>query len=130
MNDLIQQLIAQLNVDEAQARGGAGLAFQVAEDKLGESFSAVTDALPWVRDLIGEAPATGGGMGAMLGGLASSLGGGSLGNLAEVVDGMRKLNLDPGTFRQFVPVILEVVQAKAGPEVARLLASVVNPDAG
>ena len=60
--ELIQQLVSSLGVNEDQAKGGAGLLFNLAKDKLGSGdFQQLTNAIPGVQDLLGAAPASGGG---------------------------------------------------------------------
>ena len=99
MNELIQQLVSQLGVNPDQAKGGAGLLFKMVQGKLGGDFSKITQALPAVTDLIKAAPAEGGAS-KLLGGLASSIGGGKAGglaNLASLAGGFSQLKLDPAT---------------------------------
>lgn len=128
MQELVQMLVSQLGVEEGQARGGAGLLFKFAQDKLGGDFSKVAEVIPDVQNLIKAAP-SGGGLGGMLGGLASSLGGGSLGDLAELAGGFGKLKLDPSMIQKFAPIVLDFVKQKAGPEVAGLLGQLLAKSA-
>ena len=75
MQELIQQLVSQLGVQDGQAKGGAGLLFKLAKDKLGDAdFGQITDAVGNVDDLIGAAPKVGG-AGGLLGSIASAVGG-------------------------------------------------------
>jgi hypothetical protein len=70
---LIQQLVSQLGVQEGQARGGAGLLFKLAKDRLGSGeFSQIAQKVPGAEELSKEAPKSGGMMGAM-GGWPQSL---------------------------------------------------------
>ena len=122
--ELLQMLTDNLGVSGEQAQGGAGLLFKMAKDKLGSGdFQQVADAVPGIDDLMAKAP-DGGSMGGALGGFASSIGGGSLGNLAGLAAGFSQLNLDSGMVTKFVPVILSFVQSKGGDGVKGLLASV------
>ncbi|HMO02980.1 MAG TPA: DUF2780 domain-containing protein [Kiritimatiellia bacterium] len=118
--DLIQQIVNTVGVNEQQAKGGAGLLFKLAQDKLAAGdFAKLSQALPEVVSLITSAPpASGGGL---LGSLAGALGGGSLGGLASLAGALTSLKLDPQTISQFVPVILDVVKQKGGPELAAML---------
>ena len=127
MNDLIQQLVSQLGVQEGQAKGGAGLLFKLAQDKLGGDFSKLTSALPGVLDLVKAAPS--GGAAGALGGLASAFGGkagGALGGLASLAGGLSQLKLDQGTLAKFVPVILAFVQGKGGDGLKALLEKAIK----
>ncbi len=126
MNELIQMIISQLGVSEDQAKGGAGLLFKLAQEKLGGGdFSKLTDAIGSVDDLIGAAPAEGAVSG-LLGGLAGKLGADSLGDLASLVSGFKKLDLDAGMVQQFVPQILEFVKTKGGDEIMDLLQGILK----
>ncbi|MEO1132788.1 MAG: DUF2780 domain-containing protein [Cyanobacteria bacterium J06639_1] len=133
MIELIQQLTQTVGVQEDQAKGGAGLLFQMAQQKLGaEKFAQVSDCVPGMSDLLSAAPAAGGGGGGLagaLGGLAGGLGGqagGNLGNLASLAGGFTQLGLNPTSIGQFVPVILSFVQSKGGEGVKEILASALK----
>jgi hypothetical protein len=122
--DLIQQIVNAVGVSEQQAKGGAGLLFKLAQDKLAAGdFSKLTQALPEVASLIKSAPSSSGG--GLLGSLAGALGGGSLGGLASLAGAMTSLKLDPQTISQFIPVILDVVKQKGGPELAAMLSKLL-----
>lgn len=130
--ELVQQLTQSLGVQEEQAKGGAGLLFQMAQQKLGsEQFSQVSACVPGMSEMLAAAPAGGGGGGGLagaLGGLAGGLGGqaGNLGNLASLAGGFTKLGLNPTSISQFVPVILSFVQSKGGEGVKEILASALK----
>ncbi len=121
--DLIQEIIKVVGVNEAQAKGGAGLLFKMAQDKLpGAEFTNLTKALPQIPDLIKSIPSSGGGlMGAL-----SSLGGGKLGDLAGMAGSLSALKLDPMILKKFIPVILDLVKQKAGPELSSALSSLMS----
>lgn len=121
--ELVDELVKKLGVSEDAAKGGAGLLFKLAQDKLGSGdFSKVAGAVPEISDLIKSAPESGGLMGG-LGKLATGLGGGaaSLGGLASMAGGFSKLGLDSGMIGRFLPVILSFVESKGGPAVKALL---------
>ena len=133
--ELIQQLVSSLGVNEDQAKGGAGLLFNLAKDKLGSGdFQQLTNAIPGVQDLLGAAPASGGGsmMGA-LGGVASSLGGSlggkmeGLGDLANLAGGFSQLGLSSDMVGKFVPIVLSFVQNQGGDAMKGILEKVLNP---
>ena len=125
--ELIEQLMRNLGVNEDQAKGGAGLLFKLAKEKLGEGeFSQVAQQVPSINDLIGAAPKAGGITGALKG-LASGLSGGSkLAGLAGLADGFSKLGLDAGMIGKFLPIILSFVQSKGGDSVKGLLEKVLK----
>jgi hypothetical protein len=123
MNELIGQLVQQLGVQEGQAKGGAGLLLKLAQQKLGGDFGKVAQAIPGAQDLIKDAPEAGGAA-KLLGGLASAIGGGKAGGLADLASlagGFSQLKLDSGMVQKFIPVIISFVQSKAGKDVVALL---------
>ncbi|MFH0909453.1 MAG: DUF2780 domain-containing protein [bacterium] len=125
MNELIGQLVQQLGVQEGQAKGGAGLLFKLAQNKMGGDFSKVAGAVPGVADLIKAAPEAGGASN-LMGGFASAIGGGKAGDLAALAGSFSQLKLDPSMISKFVPVILSFVQSKGGKDVVALLSKVLQ----
>ena len=126
--DLIQTLTSQLGITEDQAKGGSGLLFKIAKEKLGaDEFSQLVGAVPGVDNLLSSAPQSGGLLGA-LGGVASSLGGGAgqLGNLASLAGGFKNLNLDSDMIGKFIPIIISFVQSHGGDTVKKLLEKVLK----
>jgi len=127
--ELVQQLVAGTGVSNSQAEGGAGLLFGLLKDKLSSGdFSRVADAVPGVEGLIDAAPDAGGGLGGLLGGVASALGGGELGKLATLAGGFGKLDLDAGMIGKFVPILLSYLQTKGGGDLAALVGRVLQGD--
>lgn len=126
--ELIQQLTQGLSVDETQAKGGAGLIFKMAKEKLGDGkFAQVASAVPGVSSLMGEAPEAGKGLAGAIGGLAGAVGaGGSVANIASLAGGFSQLGLNPGMATKFVPIILSFVQSKGGDGVKDILAGVLK----
>ena len=126
--ELIEQLIQNLEINENQAKGGAGLIFKLAQEKLGDGeFAQLASAIPVVSNLIGEAPQPGGGLAGALGSLAGAMGGGSqLANMAALAGGFGQLGLNPTMVSQFVPIILSFVQDRGGEQVKSLLAGVLK----
>jgi hypothetical protein len=126
--ELIQDLVKNLGVSENAAKGGAGLIFKMAQDKLpAGDFSKVLGADPGIGDLMKAAPESGGGIGG-LGKLASGLGGdiGKLGNLASLAGGFSKLGMDSGMIGKFLPIILSFVGRKGGTGVQSILEKVLK----
>ena len=126
--ELIQQLTQGLNVNEEQARGGAGLIFKMAQEKLGDGeFARVASAVPNVSNLIGAAPQSGGGLAGAIGGLTGAMGAsGNVANMAALAGGFSQLGLNPGMATKFVPIILSFVQNKGGDGVKDILAGVLK----
>ena len=128
MNELIGELVSKLGIQEGQAKGGAGLLFKLAQQKLGSDFSKVASAVPGMDEMISAAPQAGGLVQAA-GGLLGKLGGakaGGLADLAGLAGGFSQLKLDSGMVARFVPVILEFVKGKGGQEVVALLSKVLQ----
>ncbi|ETX09165.1 DUF2780 domain-containing protein [Candidatus Entotheonella palauensis] len=132
--ELVQQLVSGLGIQEDQAKGGAGLLFQLAKDKLsGGEFDQIAAHVPEMGDLLSAAPAAdngGGGLGGALGGIASALGGsaGGLGSLASLAGGFSQLGLDAGMIGQLAPIVISFVQGKGGDQVSGLLQGVLSGD--
>ena len=122
MKELIDMLTKNLGVSGAQAEGGAAVLFKAAKDKLGgEEFGKLLGGVPGLSDLMHKAPAAGGGgLGGLLGGLAGSMGG-NAGAIATILGGFGKLGLTADHARKFVPVILEFLKSKVGPDVVSKL---------
>ncbi|HEU4591020.1 MAG TPA: DUF2780 domain-containing protein [Steroidobacteraceae bacterium] len=122
MKELIDMLTGSLGVDARQAEGGAAVLFKAARDKLGEGeFSRLSAAVPGLSDLVTKAPSSGGGgLGGLLGGIAGAMGGNAA-LISTIVGGFGKLGLTTEDAKRFVPVILEFLHSKAGPEVVSRL---------
>lgn len=122
MKELIDMLTGALGVNAGQAEGGAAVLFKAARDKLGEGeFSRLLGGLPGISDLLQKAPASGGGgLGGLLGGLASAVGGNAA-LISTVVGGFGKLGLTTEDAKRFVPVILDFLHRKVGPDVVSKL---------
>ena len=126
--ELIQQLTSNLEVDESQAKGGAGLIFQLAQQQLGDSeFAQVANVVPGISELMGAAPDAGGGLASAIGGLAGAFGGGGkVASIAALAGGFGQLGLNPAMVSQFVPIILSFVQNQGGDGVKEILAQVLK----
>jgi hypothetical protein len=126
--EIVQLLTQQLGITQEQAKGGAGLLFQQAKEKLGaDDFGQVADAVPGMNEILGAAPEPEGAAGA-LGGLMSKFGADAnqLGSLAGLAAGFKSLGLDAGMIGKFVPVILSYVKSKGGDTVKDLLDGVLS----
>jgi hypothetical protein len=117
MKELIDTLTGALGVDARQAEGGAAVLFKAAKDKLGEAeYSRLLGGVPGLSDLIGKAPAAGGGLGGLLGGITGAMGGNAA-LIGAVVGGFGKLGLTTDDAKRFVPVILDFLRRQVGPDV-------------
>ena len=127
MMELVQQLVAGTGVSASQAEGGAGLLFGLVKDQLSSGeFARVAGAVPGVEGLIDAAPSSGGGIGGLLGGVASALGGQELGNLASLASGFSKLDLDTGMIGKFIPIVLSYLQQQGGGDLVSLVSKVLK----
>ena len=130
--DLINQLVSNLGVSEEQAKGGAGMLFKLAQDKLSSGdFAEITDKVSGVDDMLSAAPAAAGdGLMGAVGGLMSSAGGGAgnLGVLTNLAGGFDKLGMDSGMIGRFVPVVLDFVRNQGGDTVGNLMKDVLSPN--
>ncbi len=126
--ELVQLLTQNLGIEENQAKGGAGLIFELAKQKLDDGeFSQVAGAIPGVSELINAAPQPGTGLAGAIGGLAGALGGGgNIANLAALAGGFTQLGLNPAMVSQFVPVILSFAQNQGGDRIKNILAEVLK----
>ena len=121
MKELVDLLTKNLGVSAPQAEGGAAVLFKAAKEKLGGAeFDQLLGGVPGLGDLLKKAPASGGGLGGMLGGLAGAMGGNAA-LIATIVGGFGKLGLTADHAKKFVPLIMEVLKSKAGPDVAAKL---------
>lgn len=126
MLELVQQLVAGAGVSEGQAEGGAGLIMRLLKDQLSSAdFAQLGAAVPGAHDLVDKAPDAGG-LGGMLGSVASALGGSQLGNLATLAEGFSQLGLDSGMIGKFVPIVVQFIQQQGGERIASLVAAALQ----
>jgi hypothetical protein len=120
MQELTDLLMKRLKVDNQQAQGGAAILFKAAKEKLGgPEFNRLLGSVPGLDSLMARAPEAKSGAG-LLGGLAA-LAGGNAAIIASIAQGFSKLGLSTGHAQGFVPVILDFLRTKVGPDaVARL----------
>jgi hypothetical protein len=125
--ELVQQLILNLGLSEEQAQGGAGLLLGLLKHKLSETdFAQVSGAVPDSEGLIEKAPEAGGGLGGLLGGVASALGGSQLGELASLAGGFSKLGLDADMIGKLVPILVSFLESKGGEGLAGIVSKVLE----
>ena len=125
--ELVQQLISNLGLSEEQAQGGAGLLLGLLKDKLPETdFAQVSGVVPDSEGLIDKAPEAGGGLGGLLGGVAASLGGSQLGDLASLAGGFSKLGLDADMIGKFIPILLSFLESEGGEDLAGIVSKVLE----
>lgn len=122
MNELIDMVIGQLGVNDGQAKGGLGIIFKLAQEKLGGDFGQITDVIGDVQGLIDSAPEAGG-LGSLVGGLGGMLGGKAdqLGDIAELASGFKGLDLDASMVGKFGEVVMDFIKSKGGDSLIPLL---------
>ena len=123
MKELIDGLMKDLGISAAQAEGGAAVLLKAAKDKIGAAeFDSQLGGVPGLHDLLKKAPASGGGgaLGGLLGGLAGAMGGNAA-LIATIVGGFGKLGLKAEDAKKFVPVIIDFLRTKVGPDVVSRL---------
>lgn len=130
MMELVQQLVAGASVSQQQAEGGAGLLLGLLKEQLSSGdFTQVAQAIPGAEALIEATPGSdNGGLGGLLGGMVSSLGGSDIGSLASLASGFSKLDLDPGMIGKFIPILLSFLQSKGGEDLSSMVGKVLRGD--
>ena len=126
--ELLQEISKQLGVSEEQAKGGAGMVFNLAKNKLGpDEFGRISELLPGMDDLLSAAPKPGG-VASAIGGIASAFGqkAGHLGDMAGLISGFKSIGLDSGMAAKFIPMILSFVKGKGGEGIGGLLEDVLK----
>ena len=128
--ELIQQLTSALDISEAQAQGGAGLLLHLAKSQLHrDEFAQLTPSIGNIDDLLQAAPSSQGGIGGVMGGMASAPGDATtdLNNEVSVANGFSQLNLDRNMIQKFVPILLAFVQEQGGDHAKTLLEKGLRP---
>lgn len=128
MDDIIKTLAAQLGIGAGQAEAGAGAILKlIREQAANADFQQLLKSVPGASQWMGKASevASSGG-GGLLGQAAELIGGltGS-GNLAEAIGALGKSGIGPDTAARFVPMLLQLLQSKAGADLVGRLASSV-----
>lgn len=126
--ELIDNLTGNLGINEEQAKGGAGLIFDLAKKKLGDTdFSRIEAVVPGMNDLLQSMPSSSFFSKAISSiGLSFGCGQGKFGDLAHLIGSFSKMGLDAGMVEKFLPIILSFVQSKGGDELKNLLAGVLK----
>ena len=122
---LTDTLVKQLGITAEQAQGGAGAIFQVARSVLDSGqFNALSKVVPEMNSLLSAAPKQSVASSGLAGNASSALGNSSpYGNLAGLASTFKELKLSPDMVDQFVPVVIDYVQANGGALTANMLQS-------
>jgi hypothetical protein len=118
MQELITSLVSQLGITPSQAQGGAAAIFKAAHDRLGAGqFEQLLGEVPGIKDLLAHAPTTtSGGLGGLLGGLASLAGNSDMAQAAQLLSTFSSLGLSKDTLMKFIPLVLQFLESKGGQE--------------
>ena len=97
--------------------------FKAAKDKLGAAeFDKLLGSVPGLVRSLKKAPASGGGgLGGLLGGLAGAIGGNAGAHQRPLSAASASSGLNPDDAKKFVPVILDFLRTKVGPDVVSKL---------
>ena len=124
---LVDLLMQKLGVTQPQAQGGAGALFNVAKEALSpQEFDQVAATVPEMDSLLQAAPKSSGSMGDMLSQGSSLFGGETnkqVGSAMDLANSFSELGLSPEMVNEYVPVVLDYVEAKGGEAVRSLLSS-------
>ena len=121
-------LVQKLGVSTEQATGGAGAIFSTAQKSMSASdFAQVSKAVPGMDQYLAAAPSQSAtpasGTAGLLGAAGSALGGSNLGTMASLAGSFQSMGLNSGMVGQFVPVVMQYVQAQGGSYTMGLLQS-------
>lgn len=123
---LVDILVQQLGVTPAQATGGAGSIFSMAQQTMAPSnFGLISKAVPGMDSLLAAAPSVT--TPNLMGGAANALGGGSLGKMASLASSFQSLGMNSSMMNQFIPVVLQYMQNQGGSNAMSLLQSALLP---
>jgi len=121
VNELVNQIMKAADVNENQAKGGAGALFEMAKENLSiEDYSKVAEKVPGLDNLIGAIPNLTPKK-SMLGAAAVKLSGN-----AKVLAIFKKLGISETKVALFTPVIVNYIETKGGKELANLFANAVK----
>lgn len=122
---LAETLVQELGVTRAQATGGAGAIFALAEATMdGDDFSKLLEAVPEVRNLITAAPKLGASTRSERGAAAldAFVGqGGALAGATQLADAFAALDLEARWVASFESLCVAHVRRHAGPDLAAAL---------
>jgi len=126
---LVDTLVKQLGVSQAQAEGGSGALFQMAKSKMTDAaFGQVSESVPGMSGFLGAVPqakpvST---TGNLLGTLASATGNDTLVSAAALVNTFQQLDMSKGMVSQFVPIVVDYVKKSGGEVTANLLSTALS----
>lgn len=123
---LVSLVGQQLGVTEAQATGGLGAIFSVAQQQLnGEQFSQIAGSVPGIDTLLSAAPKAD--SGSKLNGLLSQAGqyGKTLQGANYLNSAFKQLGLSPESIAPFVDIAVQYLQS-SNPAAASLLKQAVG----
>lgn len=115
-SDLISQIMQVADVNEVQAKGGAGALFEMAKGKMDKvNFDKVSDIVPNMSGILDAVPSLGQKK-TMLQSSAIALTG-----MPKVVAVFDKLGISQDKVALFTPIIVKYVENKGGSALGKLL---------
>lgn len=119
--DLVNLLMKGADVNETQAKGGAGALFEMAKEKLSiEDFDKVSDVVPNMSGLLAAVPSLSPKK-SMLGAAAIKLSGN-----ARVLAVFKKLGISESKVALFTPILVNYIENKGGKELGGILAGALK----
>jgi hypothetical protein len=117
MDDIIKFISAKLGTPEAVVRDSLKVLLQFAQKQVaGTEYEKYLDRIPGASALLAEPAAEGGdGLGGLLGGLGSLLGG-QTGDAAKAMAGLQAAGLPTAQIGPFLQAFVEKSREVAGPE--------------
>lgn len=113
MKEFIDMAVSQLGISEQSATEAAGGVLGLIKDKADDSdFQQLARAVPGLDDVVHAG--SGGGLGGLMG-AASGMLGGKAGAALGLMGVMKSAGLSKDQVGSFVPMLLQFLQAKAGP---------------
>lgn len=120
-SDLINLLMKGAEVNETQAKGGAGALFEMAKEKLSvDDFTKVAAVVPGMDNLLAAVPGLTPKK-TMLGAAAVKLSGN-----AKVLAVFKKLGISESKVALFTPILVNYIENKGGKELGGILAGALK----
>lgn len=118
MDELIQQLTAQLGIDASTAKKAVGTVLSLLQSEGGEElFSKISAAIPGAASAAEEtaSPTESGGPAGILGTVAGMLGG-SAGKGFALASALKSIGVDEQDLAKFAGIVVDFLKQRLGPE--------------
>lgn len=122
---LVQTVVKEVGVTEAQAQGGTGLLLNYAKSNLkADEFQQVATAMPEAAGLAASGAELQKKSGGALGNLGGSLG--AAAGLASLAGPFKSLGMSPDMVGKMAPVVLGYAKSTGGDQVGSILGKVLK----